>query len=564
MQQNKRLIKSWIKKQNKIGQKVILPIVILSFFSNIISMGIAWCIAQILGKLLLPSIHLPVSTSVLLSLYIVLILLKGVLIYSEELTAIKIGLIARKRLRSEVLTQIIAAGPILLYKHSIGALSSIVIDQIESLDGYFSRWLPISILWILSPCTILIFVFFIQPWAALIIGLCGLMVPVAQALFGIGAAVAARKQFIAMMRLQGRFMDRIKGIATIVLLGRSNDEAKKLAFAANELRICTMKVLRVAFLSSASIDCAMIVSIILVAMVDVGSFYNSAPFHSVPVTHALFALLIIPEFFQPLRNFALAYQDRAKLNSAAASIVVLPESSNKDKVNKSWNETELYALEFSDVSFFWDPARGKALENISFKTKSNENITLIGPSGAGKSTLIDLLLGFIKPTSGIIKLNGVDITTLNSENYASLLAWIGQRPVIFSSTIKENILFANPNASEEQFNKAIELASMKKIIQELPRGIDTVVGEGGYGLSGGQAQRIAVARAFLKDAPLILLDEPTAHLDPRNEADIFESIRILAQNKLVVLATHSVSGHHLEGLHLTLEKGHIMSRMMVN
>lgn len=566
MQNNKVQIKNWTKQQTKIGKKAIFPLVILGVMSSFIAVAVACCVAQILGILLVPSLlaSLGFDPSILLISFIILFIIKGMIIYSEDLLTAKIGLKARHRLRNDFISQIMQIGPSILYRQSGGGLATLIVDQVESLDGYFSRWLPASILWMLSPFIIFVCIYLVQPWAALVIGVCGLMVPIAQAVFGIGAAVAARQQFLAMTRLQARFLDRIQGIATIVLSGRAEDEAKKIAQSANELRLRTMKVLRVAFLSSASIDCAMIMAIILVALMDVQHFAAAEQGAvTIPVVHALFALLIIPDFFAPLRSLALAYQDKAKLTSAAASAIELPEVVQEIKKAGTFSKYEPISIVFDQVSYVWDEKRGNAVDQLSFEVIPNSTTLLIGASGAGKSTIISMLLGFIKPTSGKILFNGQDSFSINHRSLSDLTAWIGQKPVIFSGTIKENILFAKPDATEEELQKAVKAAAIDQYVGALPKGLDTEIGEGGYGLSGGQAQRVAIARAYLKNAPLLFLDEPTAHLDPVTEQDIFTSLIDLAQNRTVIMATHSALGRQLKGNHIQLDHGRIVAQTEV-
>lgn len=566
MQNNKAQIKNWTKQQTKIGKRTIFPLVILGVMSSFVAVALACCVAQILGILLVPSLlaSLGFDPVILLVSFVILFFIKGIIIYSEDLLTAKIGLKARHRLRNDFICQIMQIGPSILYRQSGGGLATLIVDQVESLDGYFSRWLPTSVLWMLSPFIIFVCIYLVQPWAALVIGLCGLMVPIAQAIFGIGAAVAARQQFLAMTRLQARFLDRIQGIATIVLAGRAEDEAKKIAQSANELRLRTMKVLRVAFLSSASIDCAMIVAIILVALMDVEHFVIAEQGAvTIPVVHALFALLIIPDFFAPLRSLALAYQDKAKLTSAAASAIELPEVSQEIEKTITLARDEPVHIVFDQVSYVWDEKRGNAVDHLTFEVTPNSKTLLIGASGAGKSTIISMLLGFIKPTSGKILFNGHDASTIKHSSLTDLTAWIGQKPIIFSGTIKENILFAKPDATEAELQKAVKAAAIDQYVGALPKGLDTVIGEGGYGLSGGQAQRVAIARAYLKDAPLLFLDEPTAHLDPVTEQDIFTSLVDLAQNRTVILATHSALGQQLKGKHIQLDHGRIIAQTEV-
>jgi ATP-binding cassette subfamily C protein CydD len=215
------------------------------------------------------------------------------------------------------------------------------------------------------------------------------------------------------------------------------------------------------------------------------------------------------------------------------------------------------AVAFEDVRFTWDPSRGPALDGVSFRVPAGETLILAGPSGAGKSTVIEILLGFIQPEHGRVTLNGADIATLVPQALAKLTAWIGQRPVLFAGSIRDNIRFAKPEATGEEIAEAARFARVDGFVAHLPRGLDTEVGEGGFGLSGGQAQRVAIARAFLKNAPLLLLDEPTAHLDPATEAEVLDSLRRLTLGRTVILASHSAAAHAFSGRRLDLRDGRV-------
>jgi ATP-binding cassette subfamily C protein CydD len=213
------------------------------------------------------------------------------------------------------------------------------------------------------------------------------------------------------------------------------------------------------------------------------------------------------------------------------------------------------AVAFEDVTLTWDPSRGPALRNLSFRVPAGETLILAGPSGAGKSTVLEILLGFAKPDSGRVTINGADITDLVPGALARMTAWVGQRPVLFAGTIAENIRFAKPEASDSELAAAARRARVTAFTDTLPLGLDTPIGEGGHGLSGGQAQRVAIARAFLKDAPLLLLDEPTAHLDPATEADVLDGLRHLTVGRTVILASHAAAAHVFSGRRLDLLNG---------
>ena len=210
---------------------------------------------------------------------------------------------------------------------------------------------------------------------------------------------------------------------------------------------------------------------------------------------------------------------------------------------------------FEDVRLVHDPSRGPVLDGLSFKVPAGETVVLAGPSGAGKTTVLEILLGFVRPDSGRVTINGADIAAIVPHALSRLTAWIGQRPTLFAGTIRENIRFARPEATDAEVESAARNARVLAFAAGLPHGLDTPVGEGGYGLSGGQAQRVAIARAFLKDAPLLLLDEPTAHLDPATEADVLDSLRRLTLNRTVILATHSVQAQAFGGRRIDLAAG---------
>ena len=252
----------------------------------------------------------------------------------------------------------------------------------------------------------------------------------------------------------------------------------------------------------------------------------------------MFLLLLVPEFFAPLRAFAAVYQDRMAAEAAAPDFASIPLTEPAaPAVPVRTMTAESITLSFDEVSFAWGEAA--VLDKLSFRVAAGEMLVLTGASGAGKSTILDLILGFIAPQSGKIAVNGQDIASLIPAAREKLIGWIGQKPMIFGGTIRDNILFARPEASDQEMGEAIRRAHLTAVIAALPAGLDTQIGEAGFGLSGGQAQRIAIARAFLKDAPLLLLDEPTAHLDPALEKDILESLKSLAAGRTVILATHS-------------------------
>jgi ATP-binding cassette subfamily C protein CydD len=542
--------RAWLSGEQRAGSRAAWPVVSLGLLGIALAVAQAWCAASVLAGALTNRVgnKLP-----LLAGFVALALARAGIVAISDRKSFRLGAAARRRLRTDALSRLLHGGPASLRTQHTGELTTSVLERIEAVDGLYSRWLPASKLAMLGPALVALAALLTSPIAALVLVLCGLVVPAAMALAGIGAAAAARSQFVALARLQACFLDRVRGIATIVLYGQAEAEAHSLAGAANELRRRTMRVLRIAFLSSAALDLAAAAAFVALVMHMAGRLLMGRL--ADPAT-ALFTLLLVPEFFAPLRAFAAAYQDRLSASGAAdalSELPALPEPSTPKEIRTV--AARGIAVAFENVTFTWDPARGPALNNLSFRVPAGETLVLAGPSGAGKSTVIEMLLGFVRPDRGRITINGADIIDLVPQALARLTAWIGQRPVLFSGTIKDNIRFARPEATEEEINTAAENARVNAFAAALPRGIDTIVGEGGYGLSGGQAQRVAIARAFLKNAPLLLLDEPTAHLDPTTEAEVLESLRRLALGRTVILASHSSAAHAFAGRRLDIRDG---------
>jgi ATP-binding cassette, subfamily C, bacterial CydD len=551
---NKTAARAWLRREQRAGSRAARPVLAWHLLGSATAIGQAFAAASVLAAAFTGS--MPRAPALLV--FGVLAVVRAGIAYGIERAAFIAGAAARRRVRSDSLSRLLHAGPALLRERHSGDLTTIVVDRIEALDGLFSRYLPAAAFAIIGPAIVLLSVVYADPWAALVLLGCGVLVPIGMALAGIGAAAASRNQFIALARLQARFLDRVRGIATIVLYGRAQDEARALSLAATDLRIRTMRVLRVAFLSSVVLDLAAALAMVVLALhyfslLRAGSSLGT-------VWPAVAVLLLTREFFAPLRNFSAAYQDRLHATGAAESLIDLPPLPEPVPAREIRTvAAQGVTVAFDKVSLTWDAARGPALDGLSFRAAAGETLVLAGPSGSGKSSVIEILLGFVRPNSGRVTINGADITDLVPQALSRLTAWIGQRPVLFAGSIRDNILFARPEASPDEVAAAATAARLDPFVGGLPAGLDTVIGEGGYGLSGGQAQRIAIARAYLKNAPLLLLDEPTAHLDPATEQEVLDSLRRLAIGRTVILASHSSAAHGFAGRRVDLRDGRAVS-----
>lgn len=545
---------SWLAAQARVGRAAARPVLALAIGGTLVAMASAVLLGTGLARILVGVL----PGGWLLGDFAVTAVLRAGLAWLAERQAFEAGATARRRLRSDALGRLLDIGPGLLRSHHSAELTAIVVDRIEALDGYFARWLPAAALAVAGPVLVLALALWLDPLSALVLALCGLLVPAAMALSGIGAAAASRRQFLALERLQVRFLDRVRGIATIVLAGRGEAEATAIGAAAHELRARTMRVLRVAFLSSAALDCAAAVALVMLALHFAGRL-AATPRDVSDIARALIVLLLVPEFFAPLRAFAAAYQDRSQAAAAAAAIASLPPAPPvPEPLPVRTTQARGIAVAFENVGLRWDPSRPMALDGVSFRLAAGETLVLAGPSGSGKSTLIEVLLGFVSPDSGRVTLNGADIATLVPQALSRLTAWIGQQPMLFAASIEDNIRFARPEASETELAAAVAFARLDSLAASLPQGLRTLIGEGGYGLSGGQAQRIAIARAFLKNAPLLLLDEPTSHLDPATEAEVLDSLRRLAIGRTVLIASHASAAHAFASRRLDLRQGRVV------
>jgi ATP-binding cassette subfamily C protein CydD len=524
----------WIKAEQRLGFAAARWAMVLGAVLNVAAIAQAGCAAALLAAML----HVGASgVRVALAVlgFVGAALIRAVLQMLAEREGFELGAAARRRLRGSVLSTLLALGPAGLRDKHSAELAATAVDRVEAMDGFHARWIPATAQAVIGPGLIGLAALLADWRSGLTLIIAGLFVPFAMAVAGIGASVAAKKQFLAMTRLQIRFLDRIRGISTLVLAGRANAEAAALGRAAAELRQRTMRVLRVAFLSSTALDLAAAAALVIIVLRFAAVLHGD--WHLAPT--ALFLILLTPEFFAPLRGFSAVYADRMAVEAVAEDFRALPPPPVPvPPVNIRSVAAYGVTLAFDRVTYAWGTQK-PVLENLNFKIGKGEILLLTGASGAGKSTIMDLILGFLQPQSGLVTINAAPLETLVPAARTKMLGWIGQRPVMFAGSIEDNIRFGRPEASETQLADAIRHAHLTDFIASLPHGLQTPLGEGGFGVSGGQAQRIAIARAFLKDAPLLLLDEPTAHLDPAVERDVLESLRHLSIGRTVVLATHS-------------------------
>ena len=532
----------------RLGRRAVLPIA-LGYAVALCGLAQAWLLARLVAGLL----GYPVGGWTDLAGAAALMLAAAGLTAAQEIAQAAAGRAARAHLRSQAFDRLLALGP--ADGRAAGDKATLVVERIEALDGYFSKWQPAAALALLVPLTIIVLLAWVDWPSASVLLVTGMLVPVGMAVAGIGAALASKRQFEALAHLSGRFTDRVRGLPTLVLFNRAEDEAKGLAAAAEELRRRTMKVLRVAFLSSGILELLSAFALAYLAWRH-GALLGDS--HPNPVV-ALWCILLVPAFFQPLRNFSAAYHEAQSARGAAAELATLLAPATGAPALLLEAVPPRVAVVFSNVVLRPSAERPPALDGLTFSAAAGETILLAGPSGAGKSSVLSLLLGFRRADAGRIAINGQDVALLRPEELRRLSAYVGQKPHLFAGSIADNIRMARPDATDAALAAAADAAQVTEFAPDL----GLVVGEGGFGLSGGQAQRVALARAFLADRPLLLLDEPTASLDPGTEALMLDAIQRLCLGRTAIIATHSPAAlRNLPGRLVTLEAGRAINRRM--
>lgn len=443
----------------------------------------------------------------------------------------------RLALRRDLVEHFHRIGPLGLARSSAGTLASEWLDQVEALHGYYAHYLPQMILSVVVPLIILATVLWMDWLAALFLLLSAPLIPLFMALVGMGAEKLNQQHMETLGRLSGHFLDRLRGLSTLQLFEYTGSAIRDIAAATDEYRQVNMKTLRVAFLSSAVLEFFASIAIAVIAIyIGFGllGYITYGPSPELTLFSGLFILLLAPEFYQPLRQLAQHYHDRATALGAAARLRERLETTPDHPpapISPAAFGDAAAMVEVRGVSVVFPDGR-TGLEPLSFNVGSGELVAVSGPSGSGKSTLLHLIAGFLAPTGGTLRVDGLPPGTNPS-------GWLGQTPFIRQDTWAGNLRMAAPDASDEALLAALEQVGLGELVRQRPQGLDTPVEEGGAGLSGGQARRLAVARLFLARYPLILMDEPTAGLDARSEQYLLESIRELRdQGATIIAASH--------------------------
>jgi len=460
-------------------------------------------------------------------------------------------------LREQLFGHLRALGPVRLAGEGSGELANTLVDGVEALEAYYARYLPAMSLMALVPLTLLAFVFPADWVSGLVMLLSAPLIPLFMVLIGAGAERLNQRQWRQLARMSAHFLDVIQGLTTLKLFNASRREARTVARISEDYRRSTMSVLRVAFLSSAVLEFFSTVSIAVVAVL-IGFRLLDA---DMAFFQGFFVLLLAPELYLPLRNMGTHYHARMEAIGAAERMVELLETQADDQAPGSRPPPDSRSLNirFEQVSFAYEPGR-PVLDGLDLELPAGQRIALVGPSGAGKSTLVNLLLGFVRPDEGRITVNGLDLAELALPPWRERLAWVPQSPRLFHGTLLDNARLGRPDADMVAVENAARLAHADEFVHALPEGWQTRIGELGQGLSGGQIQRLSLARAFLRDAPLVLLDEPTVSLDPRSERLVTDALERLAEGRTLLVIAHRLHTVRQADLILVLDQGRLVQQ----
>ncbi|KFX22533.1 heme ABC transporter permease/ATP-binding protein CydD [Pectobacterium betavasculorum] len=535
---------AWLKQQSKLAQRWLRLSLLLGFLSGALIVAQAWLLATLLHALIID--HAPRES--LISLFLLLIatfILRALNSVVRERVGFLCGQAVRQQIRKLVLDRLQQLGPAWVQGKPAGSWATMILEQVDDMQDYYARYLPQMYLAALIPLLILITIFPLNWAAGLILFLTAPLIPLFMALVGMGAADANRRNFLALARLSGHFLDRLRGMETLRLFHRGQAETEQIRHASEDFRSRTMEVLRMAFLSSGVLEFFASISIAVVAVYFGFSYLGELDFGHYGMGVTLFAgflvLILAPEFFQPLRDLGTFYHAKAQAIGAAESLVTFlaEEGETVGFGTREFSSDTAIAIRAEDLVVL-APNGTPLTQPLTFDIRAGERIALVGISGAGKSSLLNALLGFL-PYRGSLTVNGQALNTLTPESWRKQLSWVGQNPHLPEQTLRSNILLGNPQANMIELQQAIERAYVQEFLPQLPQGLETTIGDGAARLSVGQAQRVAVARALIHPCNLLLLDEPSASLDAHSEELVMTALNEAARSQTTLLVTHQLT-----------------------
>ncbi len=548
-----KLLERWLRGQRGEARWPLAAAVVAGAFGGIVLIAQAWLLARIIDAVVIGHAGLHQVQPWLLALLASFALRTVASIGSEAIAfeaGARIVLLVRARLQSHVA----ALGPSWTRLQRTGEVAGTVFDAVESIGRYYATYLPQTALVVFVPLAILAFVIPTDWVSGLIMVLTAPLVPLFMIIIGKGTEALNQAQWRTLARMSGHVFDAIEGLTTLKLFNASHAEICAVAEMSDEYRRATMAVLRVAFLSSLVLEFLATISIAMVA-VYIGFRLYYGELRLLP---GLAVLLIVPEFYRMLRSMGTQYHARMEAIGAAEAIVALLETPlpRVPRHRTALPRDVVRSVRFERVSYSHNAT--PVLAGIDLALERGRCVALVGRSGSGKTTLAELLLGFAPPSHGRLLVDGVDLDQIAPEAWRRRVAWLPQRPTLFYGSVLDNIRLGRPDADMDAVRRAAALAGADELVAGMAQGYDTVLGDRGQGLSGGEIQRIALARVFLKEADLLVLDEPAAGLDAALADRIAQSVWTLSATRATLVIAHDeASVRHADQV-LVLEAGRLV------
>jgi thiol reductant ABC exporter CydD subunit len=443
-------------------------------------------------------------------------------------------------LRRQLLTRAIALGPSWLSGERTGELTASVTQGIDALDGYFARYLPTAVLAALTPLVLLGYVVVSDWFSAVILLVTVAVIPLFMVLLGLEAARNAERQWTRLSGLAATFYDLLQGLPTLRAFGRADDGRRMLEQADAELRTETMSTLKVAFLSSLALETMASVGTALVAL-----FLGLRLLHgTLPLGTALAILVLAPEIYLPLKRAGAEFHASAAGRAAAGRILdILDEAdgavaATRTTMGRPVPDPRVHPIRLDRIRIHYPGRSLPVLDGVDLTVEPGQHLAVVGESGSGKSTLLSVLLGFTEPDDGTVWIGAERLRDCSARDWRRQVAWVPQRPALVRGSLGDNLRLGNGDASDAEVSRAIERCGLDGLVGRLPKGLETPVGEGGLTLSAGERQRIAIGRAVLRDVPVVLLDEPTAHLDQAREDAMRAALEPWLEGRTVIMAAH--------------------------
>jgi ATP-binding cassette, subfamily C, bacterial CydD len=458
---------------------------------------------------------------------------RGALAWGFEVAGRRAASSVLSQLRLELVERRLGAQPASLDGTEAAEVAAAAVQGVDALEAYFARYLPQVVLACLVPVAVLLWVGVLDPISAAVMFVTLPLVPVFMWLIGRYTEERTRERWQALRLLSTHFLDVVRGLPTLRAFNRADDEREDLADVSERYRAATMATLRVSFLSGSVLELASTIGVALVA-VTVGLRLVDG---SLGLQAGLTVLVLAPELYLPLRQLGAQFHASADGLAVADRMLALLDAAPETRAG-GVHLPAPGAIRFEGVTFAYPSRPGVVLDELDLELLPGETVALTGESGAGKSTVAALLLRLAEPTGGRITVGGVDLAECDAAAWHEQLAWVPQRPTIFHATVAENIALGDPSASGERVRDAARLAGADSFVSGLKHGYETLIGDGGRPLSGGERRRIALARAFLRDAAFIVLDEPTADLDAESAEAVGEAVELLREDRTVLLIAH--------------------------